>query len=57
MYFSRRCLTELCVRCSKNISELNGSGFDLVLPQQMHVQRNADRQQPAEEPWREETHY
>src|SRR5262245_56415635 len=25
-YFSRRCLIELCVRRSKNISELKGSG-------------------------------
>src|SRR5436190_596819 len=28
-YFKRRCLTELCVLFSKNISELNGSGVVL----------------------------
>ena len=43
MYFRRRCLTELCVRLSKNINELNGSGFDLMLLQQMHIERNARR--------------
>jgi hypothetical protein len=45
---------ELCVRRSKNISELNGIGV-ACLPQQMQPDRQAHGGQTGQKPWRQES--
>ena len=47
---------ELCVRFSKNISELNGSGVVLCLLQQVQPDRQPDGRRARQKPWREESH-
>ena len=55
-YRSRRCLIELCVRRSKNISELKGSGVAAVLFQQVQPDGQPHRRRAGQKPWREKAH-